>query len=177
MRIRTLRNDRGSAFVELALVVPLLTLVLIGAAELGRMVYFAIEVSDAARAGVAYGAQGIGTAPDQVAISAAAVAAAPDLPSALHVTSSDPCVCENITTSTGTIVTTDIPLTNCGGNPAPNPGPKTWCQDSPVAGQRNVIANYVQVSTWATVSTMFHYPGIPTSFTLTGFAKMRVLEN
>jgi len=175
MRIGTLRNDRGSAFVELALVLPLLTLVLIGAAELGRMAYFAIEVSDAARAGVAYGAQSTSTAPDATNITIAAKAAAPDLPSTLLVTTNDPCVCETLTTSTGTVVTTPIPLTNCGATPAPNPPVSSYCS-SPTAGTTNIIVNYVQVSTSATISTMFNYPGIPNSFTLKGFAKMRVLQ-
>ena len=56
--------DRGSAFIELAIALPLISLVLIGAAELGRIAYFAIEVSDAARAGVAYGAQRLAYAED-----------------------------------------------------------------------------------------------------------------
>src|SRR6185437_7272778 len=176
MRIGTLRNDRGSAFVELALVLPILTLVLIGAAELGRMAYFAIEVSDAARAGVAYGAQSAATAPDTVNIAIAARAAAPDLPSTLSVSSNDPCTCETVTTSTGTVVTTPIPLTNCGGNPAPNPPVISYCPASTTAGTVTFVVNYVQVSTSATVSTMFNYPGIPSSFTLNGFSKMRVLQ-
>ncbi len=52
-----LRDNRGSAFVELALVLPLLTFVIIGAAELGRIAYYAIELSSAARAGASYGAE------------------------------------------------------------------------------------------------------------------------
>jgi len=171
MRIGTLRNDRGSAFVELALVLPILTLVLIGAAELGRMAYFAIEVSDAARAGVAYGAQGPTTAVDFDGITAAAKKSAVDVPS-LSATVTDPCVCETVTTSTGTVVITPL-LPSCAGKGSVvNP----LCT-STTAGTKDIIVNYVQVSTTATVSTMFNYPGIPTSFTLSGFAKMRVLDN
>src|SRR6185437_14907439 len=107
MRIGTLRNDRGSAFVELALVLPLLTLVLIGAVELGRIAYFAIEVSNAARAGVAYGAQGPTTATDTPNITNAAQLDAADVPS-LTVTSSTSCVCETVNTSTGVMTTTNL---------------------------------------------------------------------
>jgi len=103
-------------------------------------------------------------------------AAAPDLPSTLSVSSNDPCTCETVTTSTGTVVTTPIPLTNCGGNPAPNPPVISYCPASTTAGTVTFVVNYVQVSTSATVSTMFNYPGIPNSFTLKGFAKMRVLQ-
>lgn len=167
MRISTLRNDRGSAFVELALVLPILTLVLIGAAELGRMAYFAIEVSDAARAGVAYGAQGPTTAVDFDGITAAAKKSAVDVPS-LSATVTDPCVCENVNRTTGTVVITPI-LPSCAGQ---GTTVNTLCPPT-----LNIQVNYVQVSTTATVSTMFNYPGIPTSFTLSGFAKMRVLDN
>ena len=39
------------------------------------------------------------------------------------------------------------------------------------------IVDYVQANTTATVNTMFNYPGIPSSFTLHGFAQMRVLQD
>jgi hypothetical protein len=133
------------------------------------MAYFAIEVSDAARAGVAYGAQSTNTVLDSPNIKIAATAAAPDLPSTLSVTSSDPCVCETVTN--GTVTTT--PIAVCGGSTSTA---LLQCPRSTTAGTTNNIVNYSQVSTSATVSTMFNYPGIPTSFTLTGFAKMRVLE-
>lgn len=173
MRISSLRNDRGSAFVELALVLPILTLVLIGAAELGRMAYFAIEVSEAARAGVAYGAQGSTPAVDFAGITAAAKKSAADVPS-LSVTATDPCVCETVTSSTGTVVTTPL-FDSCDGATAA--AEQALCSPIAAAGTRNIVVNYVQVSTSATVSTMFNYPGIPSSFTLTGFAKMRVIQN
>jgi Flp pilus assembly protein TadG len=170
MRIGTLRNDHGSAFIELALVLPILTLVLVGAAELGRMAYFAIEVSDAARAGVAYGAQGPSTEIDSPGMVAAAKQSAADVPS-LTATATDPCVCETITSSTGTVTTTPI-LSSCAGQGSLV---QAACSTAP-AGQTDIVVRYVQVSTSATVNTMFHYPGIPTSFTLNGFAKMRVLQ-
>lgn len=42
-------NEAGQALVELALAVPLLFMLLIGAVEFARVVYAAIEVSNAAR--------------------------------------------------------------------------------------------------------------------------------
>jgi len=165
---RKLQSDTGSAFVELALVLPLLTLVLIGAVELGRIAYFAIEVSNAARAGVAYGAQGPTTAVDTSNIKNAAQLDAADVPS-LTVTSSTSCVCETVNTSTGAMITTN--MADCSTMAA------TLCPAlAPSSGNRNIQVNYVEVSTSANVSTMFRYPGIPTSFTLSGFSKMRVLN-
>lgn len=171
MRMRNLRNDGGSALVELALVLPLLCLLLVGSVELGRIAYFAIEVSDAARAGVAYGSQSAATAGDTGNIADAAKFAAADLPT-LVATSSSPCVCETITSSTGTDTTAPI-IGACGGV-----GSTAAAQCSTLApGVTKLVINYVQVNTTATVSTMFHYPGIPTSFTLHGFAQMRVVQD
>lgn len=173
MSERTLRNERGSALVELALVLPLLCLVLIGAAELGRMFYYAIEVSDAARAGVAYGSQGLIFA-NAADIETAATAAAPDIANLTFPTPPDgtvaPCSCETITTgTTGTTVsTTQIPL--CA------PSIAATCT-STTPGTTSIIINYVELSTQAQISTMFHYPGFPTSYTLHGFAKMRLVQD
>jgi Flp pilus assembly protein TadG len=50
-----LREDRGSALVELALIFPLLLLLIAGAVDFGSLIYSNIEVSDAAQAGALYG--------------------------------------------------------------------------------------------------------------------------
>ena len=57
-------NQTGQALVELSLTLPILFLLLMGAAEFGTLAYSAIEVANAARAGVAYGAQSHVTAAD-----------------------------------------------------------------------------------------------------------------
>lgn len=51
------RADRGSSLVELAVVLPVLVLVLVGAADFGRVFYTAMALTSAARAGAAYGGQ------------------------------------------------------------------------------------------------------------------------
>lgn len=51
------RSSVGSALVELAVVLPLLVLLAIGAAEFGRIYFAAITVANAARAGAQFGAQ------------------------------------------------------------------------------------------------------------------------
>jgi Flp pilus assembly protein TadG len=168
------RNDRGSAFVELALVLPLLSLVLVGAAELGRIAYFAIEVSNAARAGAAYGAQNGSTSAstNAAAVTAAALADAPELATAATSFTATPATledCETVNSNSGAV--TENPST-----PVPYPM-VTPCATSTTNGVTNTIVNYIQVTTQAQVKTMFRYPGIPTSFTLNGFAQMRVIQN
>lgn len=174
---RNLRNERGSALVELALVVPLLCLVLIGAAELGRIAYYAIEVSDAARAGVAYGSQGSGTA-DANDMQTAATASAANITNLTFPTppggTDTPCSCETITTVSGSSTVVSTPISVCGGTGSTA---ATQCPTSTVSGTTRVVVNYVQLSTQAKISTMFNYPGLPTSYTLNGYAKMRVIQN
>jgi Flp pilus assembly protein TadG len=156
MSRRNLTEDVGQAFVELALVMPIFILLLVGAAELGRLAYASIEVSNAARAGVAYGAQNGTTASDAVNIQAAATQDAPNLTS-LTATATRSCSCE----SSGGVIT---PFASCAGNVTN----LTTCP-SP-----SRIVEYVQVSTTAPVNTLFHFPGIPSTVTFNGFATMRV---
>ena len=166
MKIK-LRDNSGSAFVELAIILPILTLLVIASAELGRIAYAAIEVSNAARAGVAYGAQSNLTAKDSAGIKLAAKDEAPNVTS-LNATATDSCVCETVTTSTGAIKRTAIHV--CSGSSSTLAAD---CPTSTTSTTVNYVVNYVSVSTSATVSTMFHYPGIPSSFSLSGFAQMR----
>jgi Flp pilus assembly protein TadG len=163
-----LRDNTGSAFVELALIVPTLVLMVIGAAELGRIGYAAVEVSNAARAGVAYGAQSATVDQDFPNMQLAARDDAPNL-NTLVATATGFCVCETVTSSTGAVARKSISVCSGTGSTI-----SSQCGTSTTAGVTNYVVNYVQVSTTATVTTMFHYPGIPASFTLHGLAKMRV---
>lgn len=166
---RNLHNDIGSAFVELALVTPLLLLMMIGAAELGRIAYFAIEVSNAARAAVAYGSQTTGTAQDFQGMKNAAINDASGIASLTFPQDpSNACVCE--TANSGTGVTTTTAQASCASVTI------ATCPTSTTTGVTKTIVEYVQTSTQAQVSTMLNYPGIPRSFTLHGFAQMRVIQ-
>ena len=65
-------NNSGQALVELALTLPLFFLVLMGTAELARVVYVLLEVTNAAEAAARYGAQNSTTASDTAGIQRAA---------------------------------------------------------------------------------------------------------
>ena len=58
--LQRLRNKRAQAMVEMALVLPFLTLLTLGAADLGRAFYLHLEITGAARAGMRSGIQGTG---------------------------------------------------------------------------------------------------------------------
>ncbi len=146
----TKKGDRGQALVELALMFPIFILLLIGAAEFGRLAYAAIEISNAARAGASYGAQSHITASDFTNIQLAATQDALNV-SGVSATAADSCAC-----SSGGSVVCSTALTSC---PSPNR-----------------IIEYVQVNTTGTIDPLFHYPGLPTTFTLNGQSIMRVQQ-
>jgi Flp pilus assembly protein TadG len=66
------RVSSGQTVLELALLLPLLLLLLVGVIEIGRYAYFDILISNAARAGAQYGAQSLIQAADINGIKTAA---------------------------------------------------------------------------------------------------------
>ncbi|KFF58793.1 hypothetical protein JF66_15935 [Cryobacterium sp. MLB-32] len=74
-RLRHLRDDRGAAAVEFALVLPVLLLLIFGLMEFGRLYNVQISLSNAAREG----ARTMAIENSPVAARAAAVAAAPSI--------------------------------------------------------------------------------------------------
>jgi Flp pilus assembly protein TadG len=151
MRCTALRNTVGGALVELALVVPIFSTLLLGAAEFARLAYAGIEVSNAARAGVAYGSQSSTTASDIAGMQSAATSDGTNV-SGLSATAKEFWACSNST----------VPYTQLSSPPT-------------CTGTGNHVLNYVQVTTTATVNLLIHVPGLPATFTLHGLAIMRVL--
>jgi Flp pilus assembly protein TadG len=143
-----LRQTFGQAMVELALLMPIFVLLILGAAEFGRLAYAAIEVANAARAGAAYGAQTHITASDSANIQLAATKDGSNIAN-INATSTNFCSC-----STGVSVSCTNALASC-----PSPAH---------------IIEYVQVNTTANISPIFNYPGISKIFTVSGQAIMRV---
>lgn len=136
-----LGTDSGQALVEAALVLPILALILIGVAELGRVAYVAIQVSNAAKAGVQYGTQNGSVATDAPGIANAAASDAANV-TGLTTTSSVSCVCSDGSAST------------CQ---------PTDCTDSHTE-------SILTVNTQADFNPIFHIPGLPTTFTRRGQA-------
>ena len=149
-----LKDTLGSGVLELGLIMPAFALLLVVAAEGGRMAYFAIEVSNAARAGVAYASQSTATSTQTTAIQTAAANDAPNLTkiATLTVTPSIACQCANGTTFT---------TISCG-----------TASSTCTSPSRTV--KYAQVNTSAPVNSMFRFAGLPTIYTLQGQAVMRI---
>ena len=147
------RGDKGQALVELALIFPIFILLLVGAAEFGRLAYAAIEVTDAARAGVAYGAQSHITASDTTGMQTAATQNAPDV-TGISATATNFCACSSAPTAQNSCTSAAV---------------TTSCSTAPDHSEE-----FVQVNTTASVNTIFNYPGLPKIYTMTGQAIMRV---
>jgi Flp pilus assembly protein TadG len=153
-------DDNGQAFVELALVLPMLVLLVLGGAEIGRLAYAGIEVSNAARAGVAYAMQNHSTASGSSSyanIAAVAKQDAPNIPNLVVDPQILTCYCEDSAGVTTSFASCDPAVANT-----------TTCA-SPA-----VIVMYVQVNTHASIDTGIHLPAIPNSVTLQGKSIMRV---
>jgi len=70
-RGRLRRDQRGAALVELAVVVPILAVLAVGAVDFGRIFKSAMVITAAARAGALYGAYSVPYAFDSTNITAA----------------------------------------------------------------------------------------------------------
>jgi Flp pilus assembly protein TadG len=150
-------SRKGQSAVELAVIVPVLTLLLVVVADFGRVFFVNIAVNNAARAGAQFGSQSTTNAAQSDQIKKAAAldfgcvasgsVACPNFP--------------NWSTPVVTVCTCKNPpdsVTPCAGS---------YCGNT-------TTATYVEVDTSATYTTLLNYPGITSSYTLTGKAIMQV---
>jgi Flp pilus assembly protein TadG len=146
---RRLCSESGQSLIELALLTPVLLIMVIGVAEMGRFAYFGVLVGNAARAGAAWGAQNLPSSADAADINTAAQT---DFKNGagltgLTVTSAPLCTCDN------------------GGSLNPNPPTTGYCYTAPTgtnatAGSCTVghWVVMVQVTATGTFKPMLTYP-------------------
>lgn len=150
--------QRGSALLEVALIVSIFGIpLLIGTSEMGFLAYYSMEVSDAAYAGASYGMNSTTYAANASGITSAAQTEAPDFGSGLAVTTSTYYACS--LALAGTQYT--------GSNAQAN-------ANAGCTGATNHAVQLVSVQTSATVTPQVHCPGLPSTFTVTGFSVMEV---
>ncbi len=140
-------EERAQALVELGFTLPVLVVLLIGAVEFARAAYTGIEVSNAARAAVQYGAQNSTTAADTTGMQTAATNEAPDIVLG-QTTVSTSYICSDGSSTTGT--------------------PPT-CSSA-------TVETILTVQTQATYTPLIHIPGLGASFTLYGQAVEKCLQ-
>jgi Flp pilus assembly protein TadG len=136
----------------------MLIALLLGVIEMGRYAYISILVANAARAGAAYGAQSLAQSIDTTGIQ---LAAENDFqnngqnPTSLSVSPSTSCGCDSNGTISGADCST---ITNPG---AGNCGSGHW-----------VVMVSVKAS--GNFNSLFNYPGIPSTLTVSSTATLRV---
>lgn len=138
-------SESGGAAIELAVVLPVLILLAIGAAEFGRVYFTAIGVASAARAGAQYGSQSVAKSSDIAGMNLAAEAEAGSIAS-VSPNSVRTCRCA------------DGSLTSCSAQ-------------CPMIGYPEV---FVQTTATKTVKFLLKYPGLPDSTIISRTAVFRV---
>ena len=142
-------GEEGSALVELALSLPMLCVMLLGAAEFARIAYAAIEVTNAAHSAAVYASTSSAAAADTTGITNAATGDSPNLVGSnavsLAATPTLACTCSN---------TTYVP-TSCSDN-------------STCLSHNSAMITTVTVQTQTTFTPMVNLPGWNPTITLTG---------
>ena len=145
-------RERGQSLVELAFVLPLLLLLLVGIIEIGRFAFYSILVANAARAGAQYGSQSLAAAADAPGIRTAGTNDAPGIvaPNTLTVSSTQRCGCSSTALGACGALAICIP-----------PG-------HPLV--------YVRVQADGRFHSLFNYPGLPEPLLVTSVNEMRVAQ-
>lgn len=145
-RFDLLRAEDGASLVEMAVLLPLFLLLIFGAVDFGRAFYLEMELTGAAHAAVIYGSQ---YPTDTTGMQNAAKDDAPNVPSLNVGTPVVGCECAD-----GTSYSSPCPTT------------------PPACTTTNVV-NRVNITVTATYSTLFPWPGVPSSMSLSSSASMR----
>ena len=157
--------ESGQALVELSLSMGLLFFMLLGVVELAQVAYMSIEVSNAAKAAVQYGAQNSISAADEDGMLQAAKDDAANLPSGASFTAT-------VERPSGSPKGT--PECSCFVNGTMQNAPAEATCSSTICG--GYVAQVLTVTTAASYTPLIHVPGIGNTFTIRGRAQQVVLR-
>ncbi len=110
---RARAGEAGQALVELALTMPLLIVILVGALEFGEVAFISIQLSNAAKAAAQYGAQSTTTATDQAGMQAVAQSEVTAVSPVTVALGAPTCSCSSPDTATPSFSCTLAPPTSC----------------------------------------------------------------
>ena len=154
---RARREDSGSALVELALSISLIGLpLLLGTIYTGVLLFYSIEVSNAAHAGAMYGMQSSTYASDTAGITSATQAEAPEIGTNLTVTPTTYYACS--TALDGTQYSSQDAAT------------------SACASAGGHALEFIKVTTTYVATPFARIPGTQQTMTLSGLSVMEVQE-
>jgi Flp pilus assembly protein TadG len=171
--------ESGQSLLEVALVTPLLLLLVMGVIDMGRYMYQAILLGDAARAAVGYAAQTPYTGVDATGMCDAASndffdGASPTCScNAIASTGSFSCTGKTGSSSaTSLTVSSSGYLCECDAAGGASGG----CEPPPTCATDVPLVTSVRVTASSTFSPMLPYPGIPVSIPISRTATMRTAE-
>jgi Flp pilus assembly protein TadG len=141
------RSQSGAAMVEFAVVLPVLVFLVIGVIEIGRYMFFGIELAHMAEAGAQYGSLSMANSQNTTAIVAAVNADAPN---------------SGITS----VSVSPSPTCTYGGVQTPCPS----------GTEAPGYTYYVSVKITGTMNSLLNYPGIPSGIPVSASTTMRVLS-
>jgi Flp pilus assembly protein TadG len=148
--------------VELAVAIPLLMIVIVGAVDFGTACYISIEVTNAARAGAQYGAQNAITLTDIPGMELAAKNEAQNISTA----------CTAVRGKTCWVSGYPVATYGCEcADGTDQTATQTVCVNCSTG---NHWVNYVSVTTQATYTPMIPWPGIASTYTFNGKAWLRL---
>lgn len=145
------RPDDGSAAVELAVVLPVLLLLVMGVVDFGHIFVTSVAVANAARSGAQYGAQNTATSGDNTGMNNAATT---DFPAAL-----------------GTLTVNSQRQCRCSSGDAPVTGVACATLTCGTYGEPRV---FVEVTANQSVNLLFRYPGFAATIPVVRTATVRV---
>jgi hypothetical protein len=145
-------SEKGGAVAELAVLLPLLAVVLLGTVDFGRIMHDAVVLQGAARAGAYHGARSEASATDAPAIKRVVLDELKEFKEAQDVDVASEIFCR---CSDGNEVDCETGTCFVGSS-------KPW--------------TYVHVTVGATFETLFDYPGIPDRVRVNRETQLRVLE-
>jgi len=131
--------------VEFAVVFPILVLLLIGAADFGRVFFTSVAVANAARAGAEWGAMTPANSQDSLGI--------------VNFAKFDGA-------EAGTITVTAQTVCRCGTT-------VTACSTTPNCSGYGVPKSYIEVTASKTVNLILPYPGVPNNISVSRTATFR----
>jgi len=153
------RSEDGVAFIELAVVLPLLALLVFGLIETGRYLAFGVRLGNAAHAGAQFGSQNVNNVSNPADIETAAC-------------NDSGFSCTGSTPKPGTTSAPDVMAVTSSYNCTYSNGTSNAACPLPSAGvQRNM---FVIVSTSGTFKAMLDFPYVAKSVPMSATATIQV---
>jgi Flp pilus assembly protein TadG len=162
MTVKTMGAQSGQALVELAIALPVLLILALGVIELGRYAYIAILVGNAAHAGALYGSQSTAASSDSTGIQSAAQYDFAGGTAAGSIDNGQP---------VSQLTVSSLPSCGCDSGGAIT---AFGCATTPSCATGHWVV-VISVTASGTFSSLFNYPGIPSSITVSRTSTMRVL--